>query len=140
MAFTVLSIPEQAAGRWIRYYIEAQANTAALTVAYSPAGAEHDVYLYQVITNTSPSAGVVINELMASNVSTVMDENDQYEDWIELYNGTGNAVDLEGWYLTDTPSSPRNGRSRWHLIAPDSYLMVWADETSRRAPCMRTSN
>lgn len=122
-------IPGQAAGRWIRYYIEAQANTAALTVAYSPAGAEHDVYLYQVITNTSPSAGVVINELMASNGSTVMDNNDQYEDWIELYNGTGNAVDLEGWYLTDTPFEP----TKWEipggtLMAPDSYLIVWADE------------
>ena len=37
-----------AAGSWVRFYIEAAANNPAKSVVYSPVGAEHDVYLYQI--------------------------------------------------------------------------------------------
>lgn len=122
-------VPGQSEGTWVRYYVEAKAANAALSASFNPAGAEHDVYLYQVNTTTSPIDGIVINELMASNSGTAMDENNQYEDWIELYNGGGNAVNLEGWFITDTPFEP----TKWTipagtLMAPDSYMIVWADE------------
>jgi hypothetical protein len=123
------AIPGQAAGTWVRYYVEARAANTATTASFSPAGAEHDVYVYQVATNNSPIDGVVINELMASNSATAMDGSGQYDDWIELYNGGNSAVDLQGWYLTDTPFEP----TKWQLpagtvMAPDSYMIVWADE------------
>lgn len=123
------TIPGQASGTWMRYYVEARAANPATTAVFAPAGAEHDVYVYQVATNTSPIDGIVINELMASNTSTVMDESAQYEDWIELYNGGATAVDLQGWYLTDTPFEP----TKWQfpagtVMAPNAYMIVWADE------------
>lgn len=36
------------AGTFVRFYVEAVANNAALSVSYNPAGAEHDVYFFQV--------------------------------------------------------------------------------------------
>lgn len=122
-------IAGQPGGVWVRYYIGAEADNAAKSTAYSPAGAEHDVYVYQVVSNVSPNEAIVINEIMASNGATAMDENDQYEDWIELYNTGTDAVDLQGWYLSDTPFEP----TKWQfpggtLLAPGAYMIVWADE------------
>ena len=98
-------------------------------MAYNPAGAEHDVYVYEVVPIDSPQDAIVINEVMASNGATAADENGQFEDWIELYNNGTASVDLEGWYLTDTPFEP----TKWRipggtLMAPGTYLIVWADE------------
>ena len=119
----------QPGGVWVRYYVGAEADNATKSTAYSPAGAEHDVYVYQVVPSVSPNNAIVINEVMASNGATAMDENDQYEDWIELYNTGTNAVDLQGWYLSDTPFEP----TKWQfpggtLLAPGDYMIVWADE------------
>jgi len=45
---------------------------------------------------TTASAQVVINEVQASNQSTIADEDGDFEDWIELFNAGGEPVDL-GW-------------------------------------------
>jgi CotH kinase protein/Lamin Tail Domain/Secretion system C-terminal sorting domain len=74
---------------------------------------------------------VVINEIMASNSeeSGIADPAGEYEDWIELYNNTNQAVDLKNFYLTDTTGF----RLKWTfpfgtVIAPNGYLIVWADK------------
>ena len=122
-------IPGQPGGVWVRYYVGAEAENPAHSVSYNPAGAEHDVYLYQVTPTNSPQDAIVINEVMASNASTAADENGQFEDWIELYNAGTNNVDLQGWYLSDTPFEP----TKWEMpggtiMAPGTYMIVWADE------------
>jgi hypothetical protein len=75
--------------------------------------------------------GVVINEIMASNSdeSGIADPAGEYEDWIELYNNTNQAIDLKNFYLSDN-----NGfRLKWTfpfgtVIAPNGYLIIWADK------------
>lgn len=42
------AIPGQIFGTWTRFYVEAVANNSAKSVSYDPAGAEHNVYAYQV--------------------------------------------------------------------------------------------
>ena len=123
------TIPGQPSGTWVRYYVEARSANPATTATFAPAGAEHDVYVYQVTNTTSPIDGIVINELMASNTTTAVDESGQYEDWIELYNGGNTAVDLQGWFITDTPFEP----TKWQfpagtVLGPDTYMIIWADE------------
>lgn len=44
--------------------------------------------------------GLVISEVMAANSSAVPDENGNFDDWLELYNGTGHDLDMEGVTLT----------------------------------------
>jgi hypothetical protein len=38
---------------------------------------------------------------MAVNGNTLLDFDDEDPDWIELYNSTSSAIDLQDWYLTD---------------------------------------
>lgn len=126
-------IPPLPALTHVRFYIEAASNTAAKTVAYAPEGAEHDVYVYQV--KASQLVNIVINELMASNISTIMDGAGEYDDWIELFNLTNQEINLGGYYLTDNDSIPDK------YLIPDSvfipangYACFWADEDGPDGP------
>ncbi len=75
---------------------------------------------------------VSINEVMASNSNTKADEDGDYEDWIELYNYGSEAVNLEGFGLTDDYGD----LFRWVfppvIIEPGKFLMVWASGKDRR--------
>ena len=75
---------------------------------------------------------VVINEVMASNGSTLADEDGDFEDWIELYNTGNSAVDLSGWGLSDNYGSP----FKWTFpegtaIEAGAHLLVWASRKDR---------
>lgn len=124
------SLPGHGPGTWVRFYIEAAADDAAGTVRYLPAGAEHDVFIYQVQpAPPAQDAAVVINEFMASNETALTDETGDYDDWIELYNRSDEAVVLDGYYLTDKADN----LTKWTFPAgttlpAHSYLIVWADE------------
>ena len=52
-----------------------------------------------------------ISEFMADNTKTLADGNGKYSDWIEIYNPNANAVNLDGWHLTDNASKP----TKWPL-------------------------
>lgn len=134
------TIPGQVAGTWVRFYVEAVANNASLSVSYSPKGAEHDVYVYQIAPVGSTVTGVVINEVMAQNNTGVTDEVGEHEDWIELHNNNNFSVDLSGFYLTDNPAI----LDKWELpqgttIAANGYLTFWADEDSAQGPLTHTN-
>lgn len=128
------SIPPHKSGKYVRFYIESIAADSAGTRTYSPAGAEHDVYIYRVKIVDTTSSPVVINELMATNTNTASDENNEYDDWIELYNNSNNAIDLSGYFLTDND----NNLTKWRFpegttIDANEYLIVWADEDTLQA-------
>ncbi|MGV3637663.1 MAG: CotH kinase family protein [Flavobacteriales bacterium] len=74
------------------------------------------------------NAQVVINEVSASNYSDHADGSGAFEDWIELYNGGAAAVDLSGWYLSDS----QNNNTKWSFpagatIAANGFLVVYCD-------------
>lgn len=83
---------------------------------------------------------IFINEFMASNASTVIDENGDYDDWIELFNTADSVVNLGGMYLTDDISV----RTKWKIpdttIAAGGFLLFWADKEVNEVPCIRISN
>lgn len=117
-----------AAGHRVNYYVEARSANDAQAAAFSPARAEQETYHYRVVLPRAATSPVVINELMAANVSTITDPQGEFDDWIELRNLTDQAVDLTGHYLTDDPAEP----TRWAFpagtsIPPGGFLIVWAD-------------
>jgi hypothetical protein len=82
-----------------------------------------------LVSSTEADAPVVINELMASNSNCIQDPQDQYDDWIEIYNYGPNDIDIGGMYLTDDLSVP----NKWRfpdatIIAADGFLLIWADD------------
>jgi len=103
----------------IQFYMYAENGNAG---QFSPARAEYE--FHQINT----FGDVVINELMASNQTTVADQDGEFEDWVEFYNNSSSTVDLSGWYLTDNPQL----MTKWQFpggvfIGPGEYLIVWAD-------------
>ncbi len=84
--------------------------------ANTPAGA--DAAAEQIAINNT--RGVRITEVLASSSKS--------DDWIELYNPTGAAVDLSGCGLSDNAGRPR----KWQfpsgtVIQPGQYLGVFAN-------------
>jgi len=83
-----------------------------------------------------PSAGAepLITEFLASNSTTLFDQDRESSDWIEVHNPDPTPVNLGGWYLTDTASN----RTRWQFpsvtLAPGAYLVVFASNKNRRDP------
>ena len=128
------SIPGYPTGTWVRYYVEASADNAAKSVSFLPAGAEHDIFVYQVAEQAEGN-GVVINEILASNTNETTDEAGEHEDWIELYNNNAFSVNLTGYYLTDDKTQP----DKWSIpdgtvIGANGYLIIWADEDGVQGP------
>lgn len=72
--------------------------------------------------------GLVINELMARNESTVADEFGEYNDWIELYNGSNQAVSLGNKYLSNNIDE----LNKWPLpsvtLEAGEFILLWLDD------------
>jgi hypothetical protein len=77
---------------------------------------------------------IVINEVMASNQSVIADESGDFDDWIELYNGSEVPVNLSNYYLSDNNGAP----FKWQLpdvtMNPGGYLLFWADSNTEEGP------
>lgn len=75
--------------------------------------------------------GLVISEVMAANNSAVPDENGEFHDWLELYNGTGADLQMEGVMLTNRtdritfpfPAYTLKAGERVIVFASDSYQL-----------------
>jgi hypothetical protein len=93
---------------------------------FSPVRAEHEYYSLSL--GTLPAGDVVINEFLASNVSSQADQDGEYDDWIELYNNTSSAINLSNYYMTDDATD----LTQWAfpsgtIIPANGYLIIWAD-------------
>ncbi|MEL6845809.1 MAG: lamin tail domain-containing protein, partial [Bacteroidota bacterium] len=86
-----------------------------------------------VSLDTVQQGELVINEFMARNLSTQTDQNGEFDDWIELYNTTSSAIDLEFLFLTDDPNDPTKWAFPDTNIAANGYLIIWADDDSTQA-------
>jgi len=58
------------------------------------------------VANNTNYDDLVINEFMAANATTVMDQDGEYDDWIELYNNGSVEIPLSGVYLSDDTDVP----------------------------------
>jgi hypothetical protein len=70
--------------------------------------------------------GVVINEIMSSNTTTIYDEDGNTSDWIELYNNNSVQVNLDGYYLSDDSTDVKKWQFGNAIINPGEYLIVFA--------------
>lgn len=86
------------------------------------------------VLNTSVFAdsdsGLVINDLMSSN-TLVLDEDGDSSDWIELFNGSNQTINLSNYKLTDDPAN----LSKWSFPAYElesgEYLLIFASGKDR---------
>jgi len=116
---------------YMHYYIYAENNNAGL---FSPERAEFEYYSLFATIPMINTGEVAINELLASNSLFGADQDGEHDDWIELYNNTSNYISLKNAYLSDASLTPL----KWMFpdnatIAPNDYLIVWADNDTTQA-------
>jgi len=76
-------------------------------------------------------AQVVINEIEASNLSGLMDEDSEYSDWIELYNKSDVPVNMNGWGLSDDKAIPLKWVFPNLTLKPHGFVTVFASGKNR---------
>lgn len=77
---------------------------------------------------------VLINEFMAQNQSVLLDEDGESSDWIELWNPTDQPLSISGWHLTDNPADLTKWTFPAHVMAPNSFLVIFASTKDRATP------
>ncbi|MHA3770723.1 lamin tail domain-containing protein [Verrucomicrobiota bacterium sgz303538] len=84
------------------------------------------------VLRTLNAAEPVISEFMAENTTTLVDEDGDRSDWIEIYNPDVSAVNLDGWFLTDSASNKAKWRFPAVSVPANGYLLVFASDKNRR--------
>lgn len=82
----------------------------------------------------SQNLNLRINEILPSNQTIQMDDFFEYDDWIEIYNPSGNPItNLAGYYLSDDPDS----LDKWQIpaddagvttVLPNNFIIFWIDD------------
>ncbi|MEA5145186.1 MAG: lamin tail domain-containing protein, partial [Candidatus Limiplasma sp.] len=79
--------------------------------------------------------GLVISEVMAANSSAVPDETGSFSDWLEIYNGTGADLNMEGVMLTN-----RTDRITFpfpsYMLKAGERVIVFADNRYQLDPTL----
>jgi hypothetical protein len=115
----------------VEYYVQAKTVTALSSV--SPYEAPDKTYKYLLNEDDLPQ--LVINEFMAFNSSCCPDDDSgaaEFDDWIEIYNASDAAIDIGGYYISDSKGNPFNSKipksnPTMTTIPAKGYLVVWAD-------------
>ena len=115
-------VPFQDGGLQVRYYIRAT-NSDALIL--DPKTAERDFYYYFIGHQALPDSTIVINEINYNSF-----EDHDSGDWVELYNPTGDDIDISNWSFKDEDDShvfiiPDNT-----ILDQDQYLVLVNDSTN----------
>ncbi len=74
---------------------------------------------------------VVINEVQSFNGSTLLDEDGDYSDWIELLNRGTQTVSLAGWGLSDRLDNPMKWVFPLCSLAPGGRQLIFASGKDR---------
>ena len=80
------------------------------------------------------AADPVISEFQAINRTTILDEDGDASDWIEVRNAGDESANLEGWYLTDDSGNLEKWRIPSLQLDPGSEALVFASGKDRRGP------
>nr|HPJ57184.1 CotH kinase family protein [Kiritimatiellia bacterium] len=86
-----------------------------------------------LVPGEPPPARLYINEVLSSNDSSEQDEDGDYSDWLEIWNDSATAVNLDGWGLSDSDSNPFKWTFGDVTIQAGEFLVVWASSKNRPA-------
>jgi len=94
--------------------------TLSASNANGPTTADVTVTVAMVATHP------VISEFMADNETTLADGDGDFSDWIEIFNPTGDAIDLAGYHLTDDAGDLIQWTFPSHVLDPGERVIVFA--------------
>ncbi len=78
---------------------------------------------------TTPlQTGLYLNEVMAVNNTTIHDEENVYEDWLEIYNSTSSVINLEGYFVSDDTINWNKFPLPNFNLQPHAFALIWFDD------------
>ena len=94
-----------------------------------------DDQIYNIIYDPEAEMDIdlVVNEFLVGSENCCADSSGEFEDFIELYNMSLEAINIGGWFLTDNLDEPL----RWRVpdsnevmttIAPGGFVTIFADD------------
>ena len=89
------------------------------------------VFLLTVFSPGLVRSAIVINEVMANNMTIVANHASLFSDWIEIYNSGTNALPLDGYYLANNYTN----LAQWAFptnttLNAGQFLVVYVDGNS----------
>lgn len=93
----------------------------------------NNILLLGVLMASQTFASVHINEIMVRNTSFKVNENFNFEGWVELYNSGAEEVDLRNCFFSNSASNIYmwQNQSNDCTIAPKSYVIFYFDELDK---------
>jgi hypothetical protein len=98
-------------------------------------------YAFMAQESDIQEPSLIISEFMAINGSKppldageLLDENGDSSDWIEIYNPMDAAIDLNGWYLTDSTDNLKRWKFPSVHIQPGQFKIIFASGKDRDDP------
>ena len=88
-------------------------------------------------TLAASAQNLLISEFLADNAKGLRDEDGDHPSWIELHNADRVEVDLDGWFLTDSPGNLQKWRLPSRTVPAGRFILVFAsakDRTNVLAP------
>jgi hypothetical protein len=84
----------------------------------------------------SAGAQVQINEFLAASsaASVLKDEDGDASDWVEIYNAGSDAVNLDGYFLTDDSKAPQAWAFPAVSVPGGGFLVIFASGKDRTDP------
>jgi len=78
------------------------------------------------IASSALNGKLLINEVCSTNKNGFIDENNKHSDWIEIYNGTYEDIDLNGYYMTDKAEKPTKAKitGSHTVVKSGEYLIL----------------
>ncbi|MCA9263515.1 MAG: lamin tail domain-containing protein, partial [Planctomycetales bacterium] len=77
------------------------------------------------------AADPVLSEFMAANDDSLVDEDGDHSDWIEILNAGNSSAELRGWYLTDDATNLSKWRFPSVELSPNETVIVYASGKDR---------
>jgi hypothetical protein len=76
-------------------------------------------------------AQVELSEVSISNISTIADEDNSYEDWFEIRNLGSNDINLNGYGLSDDINNPGKWLCPNYILASGEHKLIFASNKNR---------
>lgn len=87
--------------------------------------------LLQLFSTQASSQSIAINEILTANTTVNQDEDDSYQDWIEIRNNGVSPVNLNGFGLSDDPLIPFKWTFPAVSLGSGQYLIIWCSDKDR---------
>lgn len=94
---------------------------------------------FLVLASSLSAQNLIINEVMASNKTTIYDEDGDASDWIELYNKGGEQIILTGYTISDDTLKLNKWVFGSTIIKPGEHLVIFASSKDRKTTSLHTN-